>query len=500
MKTNKFILIVIACLSFQFISCASMEMQYESAKKADTIEAYEQFINQYPNASNEIIRRHKQLKDSEAYKEAEKINTTIAYQEFVQNHPDNLYVEEARERISESDKDAYARSLLIGTEKALSGYIDSYPSSIYLSNARERIAWISDQNKHFAKVEVNVRHLGFIESSEKKKKILNMLNSGLAGSGIYMEAGKRIGVDDHLMNVSLEYIGNPPPGSTAGELFMMQGGAIPAIVGLLIDEMLEGKLIRSHNKIENGYKMKISYGEDSSFDTGYYYLYEYDPSYFIKLHDVIIWLKESESLPVNTLYAVMGIPDSSLRDETARALSFTRNIFDQHFVSALNNNDWMVRESSVKVLSYRDDESLLRYIKPLAKDNNYRVRIAVLKALSRYDYKRSSELFIDALSDENEIVREAAVIVQRIVKDKRAVSHLINCLKDPSKDVRVETAWALKEIGDRRAVKALIETLDDKELLVRIRVESALEDITGQKFGKDIAKWQEWWARNKGNI
>ncbi len=500
MKTNKFILVVIACLSFQFISCASMEMQYESAKKADTIEAYEKYINEYPNSSNEIINRHKQLKDRDAFKEAEKINTKKAYQELIESHPDNLYIEEARKRIAESDKDSYARTLLIGTEKALAGYVDSYPSSIYLSDVKERINWISDQHEHTAKVEIKVRHLGFSESSLKKKKILKMLNNGLAGSGIYMASNKTAGADDYVMDVLIEYIGNPPPTSTVGEILSVTGGAIPALVGLLIDEMLEGKIFGSHKKIENGYKIQISYGNESSFDTGYYYLEAYDPSYFIKLHDVIIWLKESKSLSVNTLYTVMGIPDSRLRNETAKALSFTKNTFDQHFVTALNNNDWMVRESAVNVLSYREDTSLLSYIKPLAMDNHYRVRIAVLKALTSYDYKGSSELIVDALNDENELVREAAVIVQRIVKDKRAVPQLINCLQDHSKDVRVETAWTLKEIGDKRAVGALIETLGDKELLVRIRVESALESITGQKFGKDVEKWQKWLEQNRKNL
>jgi hypothetical protein len=452
------------------------------------------------------------LKDKEAYRNAEQINTTDAYQGFVQNHPDNLYVEETRKRLAESDKDAYARTLLIGTAKALAGYIDSYPSSTYLSDARERIAWISDQNKHIAKVEVNIHHLGFSESSVMKKKILKMLNNGLAGSGIYIESDKIAGADDHVMDVSIEYVDNPPPPRKVGEFIpLITGGGAALVtgggatlVGVLIGEKLGDeldKLIRrSRKKIETGYKMKISYGEDSSFDTGYYYLDEYDPSLFIKIHDVIIWMKESESLPVDSLYAVMGIPDSSLRDETARALSSTKKLFDQHFVTALNNDDWKVRESAVKVLSYREGESLMHYIKPLVRDNNYWVRIAVLKALLRYDYVGSSELFIDALSDENEIVREAAVMVQRIVRDKRAVPQLINCLRDTSKDVRAETAWALKEIGDKRAVGALIETIDDKELLVRIRVESALESITGQAFGEDIEKWQKWWEENGGTF
>ncbi|RJO61637.1 HEAT repeat domain-containing protein [candidate division WS5 bacterium] len=504
MRSSKVILIVIACLSFQFIACVGWQVEYESARRADTIEAYEKFINKYPNPSNEIIHRHKELKDKEDYRFAEKINTTNAYQEFVQNHPDNLYVEDALERLSEPDKDAYTRTLLIGTDQALEGYIGSYPSSTYRSDAIERIAWISDQNKHIANVKVDVRNLDFIESYAMKKKILNMLNNGLADTGIYMESAKIAGADDHVMDISIEYVDDPPPAPTVGGLMpiMTGGGVVPAVVGalagILIDEMLDYKSITSRKKIVTGYKIKISYGDDSSFDAGYYYLDEYDPSLFIKLHDVIIWLKESESLPLNSLYAVMGIPDSSLRDETSRALSSAKYFSDQLFVTVLNNDDWKVRESAVKVLSYREDESLMHYIKPLARDSNYWVRIAVLKALLRYEYEGSSELFIDALSDENEIVREAAVIVQRIVKDKRAVPQLINRLRDPSKEVRAEAAWALKEIGDKSAVGALIETIDDKEILVRIRVESALESITGQKFGEDIEKWKKWLEENGG--
>ena len=36
--------------------------------------------------ANEIIRRHKELKDEEDYRDAEKINTINRYREFVQNH------------------------------------------------------------------------------------------------------------------------------------------------------------------------------------------------------------------------------------------------------------------------------------------------------------------------------------------------------------------------------------------------------------------------------
>jgi HEAT repeat protein len=58
-------------------------------------------------------------------------------------------------------------------------------------------------------------------------------------------------------------------------------------------------------------------------------------------------------------------------------------------------------------------------------------------------------------------------------------------------------AWALGEIKDRRAVKPLIDALGDQIKDVRKKAALALKEITGKDFGKDPAKWQEWWEKNK---
>ena len=77
--------------------------------------------------------------------------------------------------------------------------------------------------------------------------------------------------------------------------------------------------------------------------------------------------------------------------------------------------------------------------------------------------------------------------------DARAVEPLIRLLKN-ERDVD-STARALGDLKDLRAVEPLIAAMSDKKKTFdAIR---ALERITGQDFGKDQAKWQEWWEKNK---
>jgi len=58
-------------------------------------------------------------------------------------------------------------------------------------------------------------------------------------------------------------------------------------------------------------------------------------------------------------------------------------------------------------------------------------------------------------------------------------------------------AQALGETKDPRAVEPLIAALKDHIKDVRRRAAEALRNIAGKDFGKDPAKWQEWWEKNK---
>jgi HEAT repeat protein len=84
------------------------------------------------------------------------------------------------------------------------------------------------------------------------------------------------------------------------------------------------------------------------------------------------------------------------------------------------------------------------------------------------------------------------------MKETRAVEPLIATLKnDDNGYVRAMAAWALGQIKDRRAIEPLIDGITDESSDVRKRSPQALKQITGQDFGKDQAKWREWWEKNR---
>lgn len=111
--------------------------------------------------------------------------------------------------------------------------------------------------------------------------------------------------------------------------------------------------------------------------------------------------------------------------------------------------------------------------------------------------KDEVERLINDLKDESWQIRWYAAQALGEIKNPRAVEPLAVALKDKNVYVRAMAAWALGEIKDRRAVKPLIDALSDQIKDVRKKAALALQEITGKDFGKDPARWQEWWEQNR---
>ena len=107
------------------------------------------------------------------------------------------------------------------------------------------------------------------------------------------------------------------------------------------------------------------------------------------------------------------------------------------------------------------------------------------------------EPLIDALKDEDPFVQVMAALALGAIKDPRAVEPLIANLRDKDSAVRGVAALVLGEIKDPSAVEPLIAALKDADSSVRGGAVAALKEITGQDFGEDSVKWQEWWEENK---
>ncbi len=109
MKTQSNYLIrlsVILSLMLFIVSCASVVSQYTKTREIDTIEAYEEFIKNYPDSEfvNEAKKRIEELEDFEVAKTK---NTIDSYRAFINKYPESEYVKETEASIRQiylSDK------------------------------------------------------------------------------------------------------------------------------------------------------------------------------------------------------------------------------------------------------------------------------------------------------------------------------------------------------------------------------------------------------------
>jgi hypothetical protein len=81
--------------------CSHEASDWKSAAAADTTEAYQQFLQQYPNSPNaaQAHTRLLQMQEDHDWQVASAADTRDAYDQFVTAHPDSKWAQEARIRI-----------------------------------------------------------------------------------------------------------------------------------------------------------------------------------------------------------------------------------------------------------------------------------------------------------------------------------------------------------------------------------------------------------------
>lgn len=81
--------------------CSHEAADWKSATLANTTEAYQSFLQQYPHSREaaDAQARIKQLTEERDWQSAVAANTRDAYQQFTTQHPDSKYADEAKMRI-----------------------------------------------------------------------------------------------------------------------------------------------------------------------------------------------------------------------------------------------------------------------------------------------------------------------------------------------------------------------------------------------------------------
>lgn len=96
------LLLVVMILTF-ITGCATMQSRWEVTKSADTIQAYEKFLRQYPKGdlADQARGRLNQLYEQRDWKDATQRNTAKSYEDFLHKHPNAELSKEDRRRIAQ---------------------------------------------------------------------------------------------------------------------------------------------------------------------------------------------------------------------------------------------------------------------------------------------------------------------------------------------------------------------------------------------------------------
>ena len=117
--------------------------------------------------------------------------------------------------------------------------------------------------------------------------------------------------------------------------------------------------------------------------------------------------------------------------------------------------------------------------------------------------KTAEELLLDDEGkDKYSAAKEAKEFLKEILKDgPLSATEVFNLAKEngisqPTLN-RAKPSLRIQEIKDQRAIEPLINALTDEIKDVRRNAAFALQKITGEDFGQDHTKWQNWWKQRK---
>ncbi len=123
--------------------CATEYQAFDEAKAANTVEAYEAFLAEYPDGVNKAAAVER-LDDLDwAATEAE--NTAAAYEAYLAKYPEGRHVTDAQ---LAAPKLAWQDADFSGDIATIKAFLEKYSSGAYASNAQKRLELLERMPKH----------------------------------------------------------------------------------------------------------------------------------------------------------------------------------------------------------------------------------------------------------------------------------------------------------------------------------------------------------------
>lgn len=461
------------------VGCATTQNQWKKAESANTIKAYEEFLEQNPES--EYVEKAKDKIMELRYREAVKENKVSAYQKFIEIYPEGRFTEDAQSRLKK----------LIRTEQ-LHALRSAKTIKIFVNQSYEKAENVSlpfedwtgklfqyagfkvvgtEAKRYDAAIKIKTKGnpLGAVYSLERYEysgaSLSGTISIEIRNVQPYVESFRaKISPPDKIGPVHLSASDAP-----FWEAFRAQGSFLPKIFEIM------GELF--------GNKPLIEAIKDGSLK--------------VKLMPAVSLGNIKSAGEIKQL--IVALKDKKTGENAADALVKIGRPAVKPLITAMKNENGEVRKNAARALGEIKDRRAVKTLIAALDDEDKDFREIVVQALGRIEDSRVVEPLISVLNnqDEDESVRWEAAASLGKIKSSRSVEPLIHALKDKSRDIRGVAAAALGEISDDRAIEPLIEALKDRDKSIRRNIALALRKITGQDFGEDHKKWKKWWQKNK---
>lgn len=94
-------LVLLLALTVMLSACSRRQQEWETARRTDTVEAYDKFLKSFPDGefASQAQARVRELKEMTDWQKAMQADTPEAYQQFLADYPQGRMADEARIRI-----------------------------------------------------------------------------------------------------------------------------------------------------------------------------------------------------------------------------------------------------------------------------------------------------------------------------------------------------------------------------------------------------------------
>jgi hypothetical protein len=128
------------------VACSSAQSDWQQANAADTVAAYQAFLDKHPNTTQSVVARDRihAVLDGQAWARAQQSNTVLAFQQYLQEQPAGVHLAEARDRIADSERMmAWTAASSADTPEALEAFLEKYPQGPEADQAKAKLGQLT---------------------------------------------------------------------------------------------------------------------------------------------------------------------------------------------------------------------------------------------------------------------------------------------------------------------------------------------------------------------